>query len=77
MSTQIGLRGTIFLSVFINKYGLVGVAVEAVAILISLNAASLILCLSFISRRRSPLATSSVILCSTESTEMIKLIIMM
>jgi hypothetical protein len=64
MSTQVGLKGTIFLSVSINKYVLVEVPI--VALTISLNAASVILCRIFISRRRSPLATSLVILCSTE-----------
>jgi hypothetical protein len=64
MSTQIGLRGTIFLSILINKYTLVEVPVAAVTI--SLNAASVIFFRILISRRRSPLETSSVILCSTK-----------
>jgi len=49
MSTQMGLRGTMFLSVLISKYVLVNVPLAAVTI--SLNAALVILCRIFISRR--------------------------
>lgn len=64
LSTQIGFIGIMSLSIFINEYVLL-LEVPTVAVTISLNAALLILCRTFISRRRSPLATSLVILCST------------
>ncbi len=64
MSTQIGLRETMSLSDFINIYILIEVPLDAV--IISLKAASVIFCRTFISRRRNPLANSSVIFRSAE-----------
>ena len=64
MSTQIGLRETISLSDFINIYVLIEIPLAAV--IISLKAASVIFRQTFISRRRNPLAISSVIFRSTE-----------
>jgi len=64
MSTQIGLRETIFLSDLINKYILIEVPLAA--LIISLKAASVIFRQTFISNRRNPLANSSVIFRSAE-----------
>ena len=64
ISIQIGLKGTIFLSVFINTY--IFVEIPLAAVTISLKEASVIFHRTFISRRRNPLAISSVILNSTK-----------
>src|SRR5947208_16740527 len=58
ISTQIGFKGTIFLSVFINVCKLVEIPLAAVTI--SLKATSVIFRQTLILRRRNPLAISSV-----------------
>ena len=64
MSTQTGLRATTLLIVFVSLYKLIEVPFAAATI--SLKAVSVMFRRAFTSRRRNPLATSSVILGSIE-----------